>query len=250
MILAAHFLSPHHLVCLQRDTVELIALDFLEDVCGLPTSCTNKTMLEQSLQFRGAIDAPHIRLTNPDLAAHLRGAVFSMPQTCHSKDGSKTISSTFLAYDVLRGLFLYAIEARFPASPTSERITTDPARLPLDVTVNLLAAHHMAQLVSLADVTTGETRAPRSLFTPGARGYISACALGSQGKRGIWAERHRASMGRSVYGFAVSEALSVASADETVQPDSIHGECIHAVAHSYDLRGAFCVWCCLPALVR
>ncbi|KAI0085752.1 hypothetical protein BDY19DRAFT_390545 [Irpex rosettiformis] len=253
MILAAHFLTPQHLVCLLNSSVELVTIDFLQEVEGLPPSQVNKTLRIDVLDFRGRRNPTSIRIFNPNPVelVNARGAVFSESQSTHSKSVS-TIKTTFLAYNVLRGLFHYAVEARFPTSKPG-RPSTSFARAsatsddiycpPLDLSIKLLGAHRMARYIPPTDV--GDAHVPRSRFMPGPRGFIAACTLGAQGMRGVWVERHRGTMGRSVFGFARVD-YSDTDEDDTIrpgnQPDGRHttiqGACIHDMKSSYDLRGA------------
>ncbi|KAH9940893.1 uncharacterized protein BXZ73DRAFT_88596 [Epithele typhae] len=121
-------------------------------------------------------------------------------------------SLSFLAYDVLRGLFHCHVDITIP-TPSG----THKASPPLEVQVHLLAAHNMA------------TPFPRSGFSRGARGFVLSCALGPTGQRGVWIERRRGEVRRVVYGFAApavpegdEEVVGVALADgpnpEGIQP--------------------------------
>ncbi|KAI0698380.1 hypothetical protein BC835DRAFT_668168 [Cytidiella melzeri] len=242
MVLSAHFLTPHHLICVQTHTVDLLTLEFLAEVSDTPVSKAKKTLQPDMLNFRGQRNVPLTQFPYPNVSMNMRGAMFSEPRTTYSGD-TQTVTSTFLAYDVLRGLFHFAVEARLPHSPTSTPplTTRGSPSLPLDMNVTLLASHYMAQF---ANVTSGQTHPARSGHTPGSRGFISTCALGSQGKRGVWVERHRSSMGRSVFGFATNNHWSESNAEtggnavgpSGIQQNHIQGRCIHEVENSYDLR--------------
>lgn len=88
------------------------------------------------------------------------------------------------------------------------------------MSVCLLAAYHMAKPFS---TTTAADRAhigpaPRSGFTPGARGFVSTCVLGSMGRRGVWIERRRGSVKRNVIGFSAAlDSWDSSESDEAEQ---------------------------------
>ena len=106
------------------------------------------------------------------------------------------VSLSFLAYDVLRGLFHCEVTALIPAP--AHNIAFDSAQPPLDVDVRLLAAHNMA--IPVAPGAEGPNVASsRSNFSHGARGFVTACTLGPMGRRGVWVERRRGAVRRVVY---------------------------------------------------
>lgn len=246
MILSADFLTPQHLVCLKNQAVEIISLDFLPEITTVTVASEPVgSVLGHTLFARGSRHVNRLQYVFPDKSTSLRGAVFSQPAMVHTSD-STTIGISLLAFDVLRGLFHYNIEARFihNSDSSSPMSAQDGSVLrPLDMNVSLLAAHLMAQLVSPAsDAFRGPTAPalPRSGFTPGSRGFISACALGDQGKRGVWVERHRVSMGRSVFGFSTSDycARDGTGMEAHGESQAIQGRCMHEM-NSYDLRGMY-----------
>ncbi|RDX48129.1 hypothetical protein OH76DRAFT_1456386 [Lentinus brumalis] len=150
-----------------------------------------------------------------------RGVSFSRPVVRESKphpggpsEPEPTIVTlSFLAYDVLRGLFQCSVSVIIPLSPDS----ANPHIVlpPLDVEVYLVAAHNMAIPVAPG---TDDGPTPRSGLSHGARGFISACALGPAGHRGVWVERRRGAVIRVVYGFNVHRA---GSDDETDEDDDL-----------------------------
>jgi hypothetical protein len=103
----------------------------------------------------------------------------------------------------------------------------------------------MAQLISNSDLVGSGIPTPRTAFTAGSRGFVSACALGAQGKRGIWIERQRTNMGRFVYGFVTADHRAPTAAGpgnagvagQTLPCAEIDGKCLYEVRNSYDLRG-------------
>lgn len=250
MILSTQFLTPRHLLCLKSRSVELLTLDFLQEVHDSSVPETSQTLAGHALYSRGQRQPPLIQHELPNKSMNLRGAVFSLPKIVHQQDGVSSIGVTFLAYDVLRGLFHYSVETQFSCvNDKHSSVLSSPFEganslpCPMDVTVTLLAAHHMAQLVRVTDVIPGPHRFSRGGFTPGSRGFISACALGDQGKRGIWVERQRSSMGRSIFGFSTGnyfkddKPLTGSDRPGYLTDGEIQGKRIFEVVNSYDLRG-------------
>ena len=153
-----------------------------------------------------------------------RGVSFSRPihemlsQSDHRPDSDYSdstidrVSLSFLGYDVLRGLFHYRVAVDIPvASDSHIQHKTQP---PLEVDVRILAAHNMA--IPVAPGTSGaEVASSRSGFSRGSRGFVSACAIGPMGRRGVWVERRRGAIRRIVYGFTAphSPPGAVASAE-------------------------------------
>lgn len=128
--------------------------------------------------------------------------VVSVSEVQLSQNGTHAQVS-FLAYDILRGLYLYRVNILLPPSDSSNTPYVVPDSPPPQMTVRLLALHRLAQLYAFGSghsVPRG-----RSGFTPGSRGFVSACVLGLTGRRGVWIERRRGSMRRSVYAFKVAE---------------------------------------------
>ena len=245
MLVAAHFLTPRHLICLLNSCIGLITLDFLHETKDIPPSQERKTLLMNSLHFRGRRQPNCIRIPHlaPVELVSMRGAVFSQSQL--TRNGSTSVASTtFLAHNVLRGLFHFRVEARFPLSDSGRPSTSgspspsandDPTCPPLDFAIYPLAAHRMAQYTPPGLANT--PAAPSFCSSAGSSGFVTTCALGSQGMRGIWVERYR-NMSRSVLGFASADYQSVEDGDgKTHTP--IRCERIHVMQRSYDLRGMF-----------
>ena len=110
---------------------------------------------------------------------------------------------SFLAYDILRGLYHYRVSIQLPPPDGPDVLAAESA--PPQMTVRLLAIHRLAQLYSLGGSGASEAPRGRSGFTPGSRGFVSACVLGRTGRRGVWIERRRGSMRRSVIAFSEAD---------------------------------------------
>ncbi|KAK7687759.1 hypothetical protein QCA50_008978 [Cerrena zonata] len=142
-----------------------------------------------SVEFMTCMQSEATPIADPNIIRHrlapsttFRSVSFSTP--CVTQDGDDTsVSVTFLAYDSLHGIYNYRVIADFVSS----------SFIPVKMTLELLAVHEMAQL-------TATTRAG---YTPGARAFVSACALGLQGRRGVWVQRKRNSMERALYAFTM-----------------------------------------------
>lgn len=255
--MAAHFLTPRYLVCLQHHTVQLLTLDFLHEVHALRSSDTDSDD-DRASHFWGRKHVSKTQFTIPLETGNFRGAAFSESVVVQNMDLA-TVSTTLLAYDVLRGLYHFSIKATLHspgAASTSNWASSvydtqnNSVLDPLDMTVSLLAAHHMAQLVSRMP---GDDVPPRGGYTRGSRGFISTCALGAQGKRGIWIERQRNSIGRSVFGFSTKDyeldgvdgdggrspyaSMDDESAEFWKDGYALRGRCMYEVRNTYDLRG-------------
>jgi hypothetical protein len=129
-----------------------------------------------------------------------------------------------LASDTIRGLFHFHVSFNAESEP----------ELGPKFDVRLVEARHMTNL---------DVGATRMRAEPGtSRGFVSACCLGPQAKRGIWIERRRGSTRREVSVFDVKCYLSAHSSDEDVPPDGwesipdIDGRVVYEV-NSFDLRG-------------
>lgn len=150
----------------------------------------------------GAVVRSH-HLTNTTF----RGASFARPTVHfpsrhlpagHPDSEATKVSTSFLAFDVLRGLFHFSVEMTLPLPPADSQPTHDIAA-PIDVHIQLLASHNMA-LPVFPHPQVG-AMSHRSGFSHGNRGFVSACALGPTGRRGVWVERRRGAVRRVVYGF-------------------------------------------------
>lgn len=179
-----------------------------------------------------------------------RGVSFSDPEVVESPEGT-VVTVAFLASDVLRGLFHYEVTASLPrtAGPSSDSAPPSPITSrpqagsqpppPMEMSVRLVAAHKMAQLVNTALLlgTGTDTPTPRSMFSAGARGFVSACVLGPQGRRGVWIERQRGNMDRTVFGFSRARDAGRESDASGDTERALKGTSLHEVRDSYDLGG-------------
>ncbi|TFY64648.1 hypothetical protein EVJ58_g2486 [Rhodofomes roseus] len=144
-----------------------------------------------------------IRASSHFFGLTFRGVSMSEAQiTPGGRHAETRVRISFLAYDILRGLFHYRVSVLLPPTAATDGIMHDEP--PPHMSVRLLAVHRLAQLYA----TTGEaaTNVPRSRsgFTPGSRGFVSACFMGRTGKRGVWIERRRGSMQRNVIAFSTA----------------------------------------------
>ncbi|EPQ56745.1 hypothetical protein GLOTRDRAFT_121088 [Gloeophyllum trabeum ATCC 11539] len=141
-----------------------------------------------------------------------RGVSISRPSP------SSPHSISFLAYDVLRGLFHYTISLPSPSPSPS------PAG---ELAVRLAGVH---ALTSLARSPSVSALAAEISGRNTGRGFVSACALGPEGRRGVWIERTRGSTRRSVVVFSATTPLGCEG-----EGGEIDGRPVYEVG-SYDLR--------------
>lgn len=230
------FLTTQHILCVKTRSVDVYTV---EAVPGMRAESTHPlaTVKELSpLRDLGQRLAHREIHPIPDLS--FRGVSFSEPQV--SKGAETDIhTASFLAYDVLRGLFHYQVKLTLPHFTSDSPHPVKRAPIPLNVSCELLAAHHMAQL-------RNDSTVPRSGYTTGSRAFISATALGARGKRGVWIERERKDMNRAVFGFAAADYYPVArdtsagvqaGNEETSASADLKGKRLYEVRNSYDLRG-------------
>ncbi|KZT21191.1 hypothetical protein NEOLEDRAFT_1181949 [Neolentinus lepideus HHB14362 ss-1] len=206
-----------YILCVKTRSVELYPLP------PLPISSASST------------SAPRIRPVTSRAFPNttFRGVSISHPQLRH--DGSfPSWMVSFLAYDVLRGLFHYQVTIELPESG-----------LPL-LTVTLAGVHAMTSLVRSPSISA--LAAEISGRNTG-RGFVSACCLGPEGKRGVWIERTRGSTKRSVMVFSATTPLGAPIRETTlweneldpegrfmVDGAEIDGRPVFEIG-SYDLRG-------------
>ena len=245
------FFTEQHVLCITTRSIQTYTLDFCDELRfarsgtrlapeGQPSASLHDLGLREALVHKQGI--PNVTM---------RGVSFSRPSRAAADEVTDVCTSSFLTYDVLRGLFHFRVQMTSPRAAAAA--ATGLASVPLDVSCTLLAAHHMAQLIPTAEIVKGDGATPRSGFTAGSRGFVSACALGARGQRGIWIERERTNMGRFVYGFAAadhdrsSSAPAAAPEPRTAEAEDgreasrsaeIDGRCLYEVRNSYDLRGA------------
>ncbi|KAI8985532.1 hypothetical protein BD414DRAFT_515338 [Trametes punicea] len=215
-VVGATFLTSRHILLLKAHSIEVCTLldshdpsqrpispEAAQDRPGssaAPSSCSfEKHMLAvvhshylPSTTFRGASFAQPV--------LHHVGAASSQPELSQ-------VSTSFLAFDVLRGLFHFSVSVTLPPSLADMNHVID-ASTPIDVDVKLLASHNMALPIATHPPLEGPFRPTesgglfsRSGLSHGTRGFVSSCALGPSGRRGVWVERRRGAVRRVVYGF-------------------------------------------------
>lgn len=239
--MGVRFITPRHILCVKTRSVELYT--FAESF---------RSSLELGAGIREVrrvqLPASHICRQEFPVEISCRGVSFSEHRVSE-EDSMTTITCDFLAVDVLRGLFHHRVTTLFPPAflaqqasyskpdypnnPTSRLNDVTP---PLSMDVTLVTVHHMAQSIPRG-LDRASTPTPRSGFTPGSRGFVSTCAFGAQGMRGVWVERERNSVKRSVYGFEVDRLGDDGrEVCEARRPGMLEGKCIYSVV-TYDLRG-------------
>ncbi|KAF7798567.1 hypothetical protein EIP86_009789 [Pleurotus ostreatoroseus] len=240
-VIGIKYLTPSHVLCMKARSVELYML--------LDTSLLERSKLSSSASSdSGVLDTEVVRHRFGEMT--FRGVSFSDPKVVESPENT-VVTVSFLSYDVLRGLFHYQVTATLPRpsavdSSMSGKLSATSshhALPPMDMSVRLLAAHKMAQLVNTATflATPGTDTPTRSMFTTGARGFVSACVLGPQGRRGVWIERQRGNMDRTVFGFSRAKTegqQGSAEAEASAEEQALEGTRLHEVRNSYDLGGA------------
>ncbi|KAI0630615.1 hypothetical protein C8Q77DRAFT_1063076 [Trametes polyzona] len=220
-VVGATFLTARHILVLKAHSIEICTLVNHPD----PPHTRVESVSEQS-----STSTPHpLRFSEKHMCAMVhpyylpsttfRGVSFARPtihtQTPYTGSASQEaeptkVSTSFLAFDVLRGLYHFSVEitlqptpANTPHAPTHEH----PA--PIDVHIQLLSSHNMA-LPVFSLPTPKNVTYNRSGFSHGTRGFVSTCALGPTGRRGVWVERRRGAVRRVVYGFDASGPVPTA----------------------------------------
>ncbi|PCH44451.1 hypothetical protein WOLCODRAFT_154493 [Wolfiporia cocos MD-104 SS10] len=186
-VIAAKFITQRHILCVKAHAVEL---------CTLPSGFQTPASLTASnpALHRGERRVRAHIISHTFSRTTYRGASISSPTILPSSDAHATKASvSFLAYDVLRGLFHYRVSLLLPSAVSPH----DSA--PPTLSVSLVASRYMAMPYDHSTLRSG--RPPRSGLTPGGRAFVSACVLGPAGMRGVWVERRRGSVRRAVVGF-------------------------------------------------
>ncbi|KAH8104035.1 hypothetical protein BXZ70DRAFT_924101 [Cristinia sonorae] len=222
-----HFLTPRHVLCCWSHSIELFVFS------GSFASSQNPG------EDKGRIASPaEVEFHQEEFTGiTFRSVSFSDHRVSTStRDRTTTLSCGILAYDVLRGIYHYRVDVHFPAEFSSEQHAFKNESCPnlvkpLSWNVTLVSAHHMAQLIESTAQPTEMPR-PRSGFTRGTHGFLTSCALGPQGTRGIWVERRRHSTNRAMYGFNLTRSIDSEAVDEA---KGLGGKLIYEVS-SFDLR--------------
>ena len=195
-VIAARFISSRHILCIKTHALELLTLP--------GTFLSGQPLAGPTTLSRNAGD--HVGHLPTRVHSHfLSGLTFrgvSMSEVQLSQHHTSARVS-FLAYDILRGLYHYHVSILLPPSSDAPHVLSESDSPPPQMSVRLLAVHRLAQLYSLGGASAGSVPRGRSGFTPGSRGFVSACVMGRTGKRGVWIERRRGSMRRSVIAFEV-----------------------------------------------
>ncbi|KAI0357986.1 hypothetical protein OH77DRAFT_1421245 [Trametes cingulata] len=275
-VVVATFLTSRHILVLKAHSIELCTLidsdrpshthpppsnpdpDALSSSPTHPSSSSTTISSRPQQTHMCAVVHSHYHPS-----ATFRGASFARPVVhrpsphlgAASREHEPTkVSTSFLAFDVLRGLFHYSVEVILPPSisppdsPVSDAYTHPAPPPPIDVHIQLLSTHNMALPVPLPPATfadaapplhptptsapalaehagagtgAGTGTFPRSGFGHGTRGFVSACALGPAGRRGVWVERRRGAVRRVVYGFDAVGRIGVGDedADESLREE-------------------------------
>ncbi|KDQ50750.1 hypothetical protein JAAARDRAFT_41839 [Jaapia argillacea MUCL 33604] len=240
-IIAVKFCKAH-ILCFKTRSVELHPIP----VSGATTSNSTE---QNNFQSRSTNIAtfPHTTFRGVSVSSIL-------PSVTPPPEGTDYRLS-FLAYDVLKGLFHYAIDLHFPPGPSSSQISLglEVEHLPT-LTVTLLSVHNMVTATpshSLFPSVGQRSSAAKRPEAPGrsGRAFVGACCIGAEGKRGVWIERTRGSTKRNVVVFSTDQDPEDIQLDPDNAPSSsypeldfglrtdkvIHGHSVYEVS-SYDLR--------------
>lgn len=164
-----------------------------------------------------------------------RDVKFSTPTI--TLDNQLEIKFQVFAYDVLQGLFNFAIHLQVhPEHPPLFSVTL--------LNIYALTNHVVSQFARLlsdpdlltpSPTPTNETRSPFRQTNLSSRGFVSAYAVGPRAKRAVWVERIRGSTLREVQIWSDTGM----SADEEATngpPGEIERVAVHRI-NSPDLRG-------------
>ena len=218
-VVQATFLTHRHILVLKAHSLEVCTLldsPQARTSDNVPATHTDPcTQHQLPKQMSAAVHSHFFPSTT------FRGVSFSRP-TIHEPSPSDPVGETtrvalsFLAYDVLRGLFhcsvLVVISPAHEPPNLPLHVQAHGSSPPIDVQVRLLAAHNMAIPLAPGDQAAGPVS--RSGFSHGTRGFVSACALGPAGRRGVWVERRRGAVRRVVYGFTAHQGSESDSDDD------------------------------------
>ncbi|KAI0796202.1 hypothetical protein C8Q75DRAFT_366786 [Abortiporus biennis] len=236
-VVGVKYMTPNHIICLKTRSVELITLSW-------KSAHSNDSQGGNQIHEARTFHSHSLEHTFKETT--FRGVSFSKPYVRleQSEEGlTACVSISFLAYDVLRGLFHYRVNARIPHSAHGNEVESS---IPFSLDVDMIAAHHMAESIQRPidpfAIERSETPTPRSGFGPGSRGFVSTCSLGPSAMRGIWVERQRNSVKRTIFGFKTLLdanhhliADSLESRETLAEHRAIDGKCVYTV-QSYDLR--------------
>ncbi|KAG5641585.1 hypothetical protein DXG03_004684 [Asterophora parasitica] len=143
------------------------------------------------------------------LEHHFPSITFRMVSSSDCLCTSQRLSFSFFGYDFLKGIFRYKVDIRFaPGLPDGTSLNVD-----------------CVGVYSMADPETSGIQAGVS-----SRGFVSALALGAQGKRAVWVERRRGSTVREVLVWAQPPTREVEDESITIPRHVVYR------LESYDLR--------------
>jgi hypothetical protein len=222
-ILGVH-VHEQHVLCVKARSVELHSIPMLQDrhvwlASGQPEGPgpRRKAAMKGSGTDPGAL--PSSGLVHHFSTRTFRGYALSSPVTI----SATTTSFNLLGYDVLQGICLHRV---------CVEKTADDAMLPAIFRVEPLGQHLMT-------ATTQEGSSSTTVTSTRSGGFVSACCLGRGGQRGIWIERSRGSMTRSVTAFSVPDNPTSNEVGDEVGMRRLQGHVVHQES-SYDLRGMLC----------
>ena len=167
----------------------------------IPTSFLNTHKNQKLLKYKYAFPQTTFRDASTSLV------------TLNESSTSSTVS--LLASDILRGLFHYQIVIPNPS------VTDVPDPI---LEVKLIGTHSISS-----------TRNPNHAPTPDISGFVSAQAIGNQGKRGVWIERVRSGTRRDVVAFKAPGHFRGVD-EKSTNTHLIDGRVVYDIG-SYDLRG-------------
>ncbi|KAI0030063.1 hypothetical protein K488DRAFT_88110 [Vararia minispora EC-137] len=232
-IVALRFIGPY-LLCIRTRSIELydIPFPFPKDLQYFVPSTLGSVMPNASRP-----QSPPHSTSLPPVASHVfaslsfRAVSIASPLQPVKEVDTTTTTLSFLANDVLRGLFHYRLDVL---------VFEDQDAHPPELRVRLIGAY------------------------TGIHGFVSSIALGPQNLRGVWIERTRNNTARRVVTFTTSRPAFEAPAEVLIwrAPDAedfsgeedaenvneteqrtetgglalIEGKVVYEV-HSYDLRG-------------
>ncbi|KAI0766655.1 hypothetical protein BD413DRAFT_569414 [Trametes elegans] len=229
-VVGATFLTSQHVLVIKSHSIEICTLvdnyhDAPQHPQSYPSESTRHPNRPPESHMYAMVHSHYLHSTT------FRGVSFAHPVvhrlTPHAgsaslEPGPTKVSTSFLAFDVLRGLFHFSVTITLPPAAPSGANPEHTAPTPIDVHVQLLSSHNMAMPIALAipdDGTSTPTGGsagalPRSGFSHGTRGFVSSCALGPTGRRGVWVERRRGAVRRVVYAFDAASSSAAAGTME------------------------------------
>ncbi|KAI9067966.1 hypothetical protein FKP32DRAFT_1609178 [Trametes sanguinea] len=241
-VVGATFLTSRHILVLKAHSIEVCTLLDIEKssreqaqiqrVEHSPSSAPVSLPCPMERHMCAVVHSHYLPSTT------FRGASFAHPfihRPFHQLEASSSqlepdqVTTSFLAFDVLRGLFHFSVSVTLP--PLSALHSGRDAPTPIDVHIELLASHNMALPISLpppvdgiATPTEGVGPFSRSGFLHGTRGFVSSCSLGPAGKRGVWVERRRGAVRRVVYAFDAIRQVPPCDISDQEHSDSAVGD--------------------------